>query len=139
MANLKALGRTAPALNRSYIYDSAGDGDRTGGSYLSQTLGGKVKSHPANFNSLSINNELEIPQEGELDLYGTRPASAVSVSEVSKSTHKDTDYLADQTSESYSNQKTFSRGHMPTWRKMLLDPELAGEILSRQWPRVSLY
>ncbi|XP_052105719.1 uncharacterized protein LOC127738483 [Mytilus californianus] len=153
MADNKYLGKTAPDLGWSNVYDSAGDGKTF---HLNEIPKWRLgNSYSAGFDYISSAGENIADSKhgiGEsrkpTESYDNRgfvkstkslSATRDTKTAVSSSTRLDqsADYTDDESSSS-SNNGNRQDEQMLTWRKMLLDPLTAGQFLSRQWPRISL-
>lgn len=151
MADNKYIGKTAPDLGRSNVYDSAGDGKTF---HLNEIpkwrLGNSYSAGFDNFSNTTENiadyeqrqSESKRPIESFNNrgfVRSTKSLSATRDTKTAASSLTRLDQSADYTDdESLSSSKVDNRQEeqMLTWRKMLLDPLTAGQFLSRQWPRV---
>ncbi|VDI11699.1 Hypothetical predicted protein [Mytilus galloprovincialis] len=153
MADNKYLGKTAPDLGRSNVYDSAGDGKTF---HLNEIPKWRLgNSYSAGFDYFSnVGENIAESDHGvsesrkQTGSYNNRAfekstkslsATQDTKTAVSSSTRLDqsADYTDDASSSS-SNGDNRQDEQMLTWRKMLLDPLTAGQFLSKQWPRISL-
>lgn len=150
MADNKYLGKTAPDLSRSNVYDSAGDGKTFHLNEIPKWRLGNSYSAGFDYFSNAGENIAEISESRKpTGSYNNRAferstkslsATQDTKTAVSSSTRLDqsADYTDDASSSS-SKGGNRQEEQMLTWRKMLLDPLTAGQFLSKQWPRVRKY
>ena len=147
MSNKRQLGKTAPAIGRSGIYYSAGDNSpfRVGEMDNNErTLGNTYTAGFQYFNSNTNEyktdefhniGQREHSDNFEIDQSVQPRASRATNRDISSSTkHKESKYYTSECSS--ISDRTSRQEEIPTWRKLLLDPEKAQYYLNREWPRV---
>ena len=148
MSNKKQLGKTAPAIGRSGIYYSAGDNrpfsvgemdnnDRP----LGNTYTAGFQYFNSNTNEYKTDEFHNIDQRENSDNFENdqrtmQPkATRATNRDISSSTqHKESKYYTSECSS--ISDSTSQPEEMPTWRKLLQDPEKARYYLNREWPKV---
>lgn len=148
MSNKRQLGKTASAIGRSGIYDSAGDNrpcrvgemdnnDRP----LGNTYTAGFQYYNSNTNEYKTDEFHNIglrenADKHENDQRTMQPrVNRATTRDISSSTkHEESKYYTSECSS--ISDRTSQREEIPTWTKLLLDPENARYYLNREWPRV---